>query len=124
MEETLRICRNQDVLKEYLADEEAATIMFTLLDEQKARKFWEEELRQEGRVEGRKEGRIEGRKEGRIEGRKEGRVEGRKEGRVEGEAKLGSLMTQLKKLGRTEDAFRAASNEAYRNQLYRELNIQ
>ena len=62
--------------------------MFTLLDEQKAKKFWEEELRQEG------------------------------------EAKLGSLITQLKKLGRTEDAFRAASNEAYRNQLYRELNIQ
>ena len=26
--------------------------MFTLLDEQKARKFWEEELRQEGRAEG------------------------------------------------------------------------
>ena len=66
--------------------------MFTLLDEEKARKFWEEELRQEGEA--------------------------------RGEAKLGSLMTQLKKLGRTEDAFRAASNEAYRNQLYRELNIQ
>ena len=26
--------------------------MFTLLDEQKARKFWEEELREEGREEG------------------------------------------------------------------------
>ncbi|MCR5295358.1 MAG: hypothetical protein K6E30_09360 [Lachnospiraceae bacterium] len=100
VEETLRICRNQDVLKDYLKDEEAATIMFTLLDEQKARKFWEEEIRQEGRT------------------------EGRAEGRIEGEAKLGSLMTQLKKLGRTDDAFRAASNETYRNQLYRELNIQ
>ena len=51
MEETLRICRNEDVLKEYLAEEEAATIMFTLLDEQKARKFWEEELKQEGGIE-------------------------------------------------------------------------
>ena len=51
VEETLRICRNEDVLKEYLAEEEAATIMFTLLDEQKARKFWEEELKQEGGIE-------------------------------------------------------------------------
>ena len=92
VEETLRICRDRDVLKDYLKDEEATTIMFTLLDEQKARKFWEEEIRQEGEA--------------------------------KGEAKLGSLMTQLKKLGRTDDAFRAASNEAYRNQLYRELNIQ
>ena len=70
--------------------------MFTLLDEQKARKFWEEELRQEGEA----------------------------IGEARGEAKFGSLMTQLKKLGRIDDAFRAASNEAYRNQLYRELNIQ
>jgi hypothetical protein len=100
VEETLRKCRNKDVLKDYLAKEEAATIMFTLLDEQKARKFWEEELRQEG----------------------EARGEAR--GEAKGEAKLGSLMTKLKKLGRTDDAFRAASNEAYRNQLYRELNIQ
>ena len=52
MEETLRICRNHDVLKEYLADEEAATIMFTLLDEQKAKKFWEEEIRQESEAKG------------------------------------------------------------------------
>ena len=108
VEETLRICRDQDVLKEYLKDEEAATIMFTLLDEQRARKFWEEELLQEGRA----------------EGRKEGRAEGRAEGMVKGESRLGTLITQLQKLGRTDDAFRAASNEAYRQQLYQELNIQ
>ena len=78
--------------------------MFTLLDEQKARKFWEEELRQEGRVEGEAIGVVKG--------------------EAIGEAKLGSLMTQLKNLGRTDDAFRAASNETYRNQLYPELNIQ
>ena len=42
------------MLKEYLAEEEAATIMFTLLDEQKAKKFWEEELLQEGCAEGEK----------------------------------------------------------------------
>ena len=52
VEETLRICRDKDVLREYLRGEEAATIMFTMLDEEKARRFWEEELRQEGRAEG------------------------------------------------------------------------
>ena len=60
VEETLRICRDKDVLREYLREEEAATIMFTMLDEEKARKFWEEELRQEGRAEGRAEGHAEG----------------------------------------------------------------
>ena len=39
--------RTQDRGIRLLANEEAATIMFTLLDEQKAKKFWEEEIRQE-----------------------------------------------------------------------------
>ena len=59
VEETLRICRDKDVLREYLREEEAATIMFTMLDEEKARRFWEEELRQEGRAEGRAEGGLD-----------------------------------------------------------------
>ena len=46
--------------------------MFTLLDEQKARRFWEEEIRQEGRAEGEAKGRAKGRVEGRAEGREEG----------------------------------------------------
>ena len=33
--------------------------MFTMLDEEKARRFWEEELRQEGRAEGRAEGGLD-----------------------------------------------------------------
>ena len=65
--------------------------MFTLLDEQKARKFWEEDLKQEGRD--------------------------------EGEYRLGNLVTQLKELGRIDDAFRAASDNAYRQKLYKELKI-
>jgi hypothetical protein len=52
VEETLRICKDQDVLRAYLEEEEAAEIMFTWLDEQKAKKFEEEEIRQEGRAEG------------------------------------------------------------------------
>ncbi len=100
VEETLRICRDQDVLKEYLRDEEAATIMFTLLDEQRARKFWEEELLQEGRK------------------------EGRAEGRIEGEAKFSTLIASLLKSGRQNDALRVTTDETYRHQLYQELNIQ
>ena len=96
VEETLRICRDQDVLKAYLEEQEAAEIMFTWLDEQKAKKFEEEEIRQEGRA----------------------------EGEAKGESRLGLLMTQLKNLGRTDDAFRAASDAGYRKQLYQELNIQ
>jgi len=96
VEETLRICRDQDVLKEYLKNKEAEEIMFTWLDEQRAKKFEYEEIKQEGRAEGEKIG----------------------------QNKLGSLMIQLKNLGRTEDAFKAASDEAYRNQLYKDLGIQ
>ena len=96
VEETLRICRDQDVLKEYLQEKEAEEIMFTWLDEQRAKKFEYEEIKQEGRAEGEKIG----------------------------QNKLGSLMIQLKNLGRTEDAFKAASDEAYRNQLYKDLGIQ
>ena len=56
--------------------------------------------------------------------REEGRLEGRAEGRAEGESRLGSLIAQLKNLGRTDDAFRAASDAGYRKQLYQELNIE
>ena len=73
--------------------------MFTWLDEQKARKFEYEEIKQEARA------------------------EGRAEGRTEGEQKLGTLMTKLKDLGRKDDAFEAAANVAYREKLYREFNI-
>ena len=69
VDEVLRICRDQNVLRDYLLNEEAANIMFTLLDELKAKRFMEEELRQEGRQEGLQEGRKEGRQEGMEEGR-------------------------------------------------------
>ncbi len=96
VEETLRICKDQDVLKAYLEEEEAAEIMFTWLDEQKAKKFEEEEIRQEGRA----------------------------EGRTEGESRLGSLINVLIRSGRNDDALRASTDAGYRKQLYQELNIQ
>ena len=53
----------------------------------------------------------------------EGREEGRQEGRQEGETKLGTLMTKLKELGRVDDAFRAASDPAYREKMYAEFRM-
>lgn len=63
------------------------------------------------------------RTEGRALGRIEGRKEGRKEGRLEGANLLGELMLKLKELGRTEDAFRAASDQEYREKLYKEFQL-
>ena len=75
MLETLRICKDRDVLKKYLEEQEAAEIMFTWLDEQKARKFEYEEIKQEGRAEGRIEGIAEGLAKGEAKGRTEGKLE-------------------------------------------------
>lgn len=104
VEETLRICRDQDVLKEYLQEKEAEEIMFTWLDEQRAKKFEYEEIKQEGRAEGEKIGRAEG--------------------EAKGETRLGLLMNKLLSSGRNSDALRATSDAGYRKQLYQELNIQ
>ena len=104
VEETLRICRDQDVLKEYLQEKEAEEIMFTWLDEQRAKKIEYEEIKQEGRAEGEKIGRAEG--------------------EAKGETRLGLLMNKLLSSGRNSDALRAASDAGYRKQLYQELNIQ
>jgi hypothetical protein len=95
VEETLRICRDQNVLREYLRAEEATNIMFTLLDEQKARRFWEEELRQEGRA----------------------------EGQAKGENLMAQLITRLSTQNRTEDMVRAATDPDFRQKLYQEFNL-
>jgi hypothetical protein len=57
--ETLRICKDRDVLKKYLEEQEAAEIMFTWLDEQKAKRFEYEEIKQEGIAEGLAKGELE-----------------------------------------------------------------
>ena len=49
--------------------------MFTWLDEQKARKFEYEEIKQEARAEGRIEGIAEGLAKGEAKGRTEGKLE-------------------------------------------------
>lgn len=77
--ETIQICKDEDILKEYLEarEKEVVDIMTTLFDQRYVLERYGEEKREEGREEGRKEGKEEGRKEGKEEGRKEGKEEGR-----------------------------------------------
>ncbi len=49
--------------------------------------------------------------------------EGREEGRQEGETKLGTLITKLISLGRTDDVAKAASDPTYRDRLYSEFSM-
>ena len=89
-------------------------------------KLWNEAMAK-GLEKGLKKGLSEGRKEGLSEGRKEGLSEGRKEGLSEGRKmeaeRMGTLMTKLKSLGRVDNAFRAASDAAYRESLYKEFKL-
>ena len=87
VEETLRVCRDQDVLSGFLADEEVANIMFTFVDEKRARELWEEELKTEAKEEGIREGIAKGKEEGIREGIAKGKEEGKEEGIKEGIAK-------------------------------------
>lgn len=59
---TIRICKNQDILKKYLEqrETEVISIMTTLFSQEEATKAYGRELKEEGKQEGRKEGRKEG----------------------------------------------------------------
>lgn len=60
--ETIRICKDKDVLREYLSahEKEVVSIMMALFDQEKAVEQFGYEKKQEGRMEGRIEGREEG----------------------------------------------------------------
>ena len=55
MDETIRICKDKDVLKDYLAGEEAPNLMFGYFDYEKELEYMKKEEREEGRAEGRDE---------------------------------------------------------------------
>ena len=95
IEETIRICRDRNVLVEYLARKEAMEVMSEVFDVEESRKIEEQELRQEILA----------------------------EGEEKGENNLGKLMGILRKLGRENDAFRAAEDVAYRKQMYAEFGM-
>lgn len=56
-------------------------------------------------------------------GKDDGMAEGREEGRIEGEARLVKLLQILENEGRDEDVRLAISDQAYREQLYREKQL-
>ena len=100
--ETLRICRERKILKPFLdsREKEVVDIMTTLFDQQKV---WEIELHNVAQ---------------------ENLHEGEKRGEIKGENKLGLLMKALFAAHRFEEADEAATDEAKRNQLYKEFGIQ
>ena len=71
--ETIRVCKNQDVLREYLAEreKEVISIMMALFDQQRAVEQFGYDKKEEGKKEGKIEGRIEGKIEGKMETKKE-----------------------------------------------------
>ena len=80
--ETLRICKDEDILKEYLESRESE--VYSMLDVLFDQQYQEEAMKKDSFREGKEEGRNEGLREGRSEGLREGRSEGLKEGRNEG----------------------------------------
>ena len=48
---------------------------------------------------------------------------GRAEGLAEGENRFGALAIKLKEAGREDDAFKAAADTDFRNELYKEFNL-
>ncbi len=76
--ETIRICKDRNVLKEYLSgrEKEVINIMMGLFDQEKAVEQFGNEKKEEGRAEGRAEGKLEGKKEAAINMKAEGLSEG------------------------------------------------
>ena len=63
--ETIRVCKNQDVLREYLAEreKEVISIMMALFDQQRAVEQFGYDKKEEGKKEGKIEGKMETKKE-------------------------------------------------------------
>ena len=71
--ETIRICKDKNVLRNYLEEreKEVTGIMIALFDQEYIQKAYLKEKYDEGRAEGKAEGRAEGRAEGKTEGKTE-----------------------------------------------------
>ena len=68
--ETIRLCRDRDVLKEYLEQREGEVtkIMSLLFDQETVTRIREERLYREAMAEGKMEGKVEGKAEGKVQG--------------------------------------------------------
>ena len=75
-QETIRICQDRGVLKEYLKtrEQEVLSIMIMLFDQEYASQAYGRDQYNKGHKEGEKEGRREGRKKGESIGLKKGQV--------------------------------------------------
>ena len=84
--ETLRICREENVLEEYLMtrEKEVGDIMITLFSQERIQKIYEKELIEsctaEAMEKGMEKGRAEGMEKGRAEGMKKGMEKGMEKG--------------------------------------------
>ena len=99
--ETIRLCRDRNVLKEYLnsREKEVVSIMIMLFDQEYATEAY---VYNQTRL---------------------AREKALEEGHAEGEAKLGALISRLKSLGREEDVLKAATDTAARQALYEEFQM-
>ena len=99
--ETIRICKDEDVLKGYLEEHEreVTSIMMALFDEESIQKAYGKEKFDEGRA------------------------EGRTEGKAEGTGIMARLAALLVKDGRIDAIVRASTDEEYRNLLMKEYQL-
>jgi len=81
--------------------------LFTLLDEQRARKFWEEEIRRESEA----------------IGISKGEAIGITKGEAIGENRVNALIARLVSMNRFDDIKRCTEDPEYRNKLYKEFKL-
>ena len=93
--ETIRICRDRDVLKKYLKEreKEVVNIMIELFNQELAVKEYGDEREEKGRN------------------------EGRSEGMNEGMNLLARLLTKLSEMGKTQEADKVIKDSKYRRKL-------
>ncbi len=114
---TIKICKDNNTLKEYLEHRETEVegIMLTLFDQDRITELYHKEIAAEAKAEGWAEGKAEGRAEGKAEGKAEGISEGMAKGKIEGTihtlkelVKDGFITVTVaaKRAGMTEEAFR------------------
>ena len=115
--ETVRICKDENVLKDYLAthEQEAVSIMMALFNEEYIQKAYGYECKQEGIQEGMQKG---------VQiGMQKGMQKGRKEGRQEGKVELSRVIQRLISAGRIGEIDRVTRDDAYYEQVKKEFAI-
>ena len=110
-------CIKNGILSEFLSKNRAEAIEVSIFE------YDEEKHMKSEREWAYNNGLTEGRKLGLTEGKQLGLTEGKQLGIKEGEQRLLKLYQLLLESGRNEDLNRIFSDEAYREQLYRENNL-